>query len=184
MKQRKSSNNQGLRELAAFIEGGYRCYYCKVPTAATIEHIEAYSKGGATHIDNLKLACPYCNTRKGRMEVADFIQSKRWQLEIPADLPPSVRDLLKENYSWEGKNPIRTASAHSRVFLEEDQVFIEIRPGKKYDWQRTLLGKETNPKVIAATYDFLNRHYTTAKTANQVFSSDRARKKYFALKNK
>ncbi len=47
-----------------------RCEYCLHPQAFSllafeIEHIIAEKHGGATTIENLALACPYCNRYKG-----------------------------------------------------------------------------------------------------------------------
>lgn len=49
---------------------GNRCEYCLFPQKATLfafemEHIIAEKHGGATSLDNLALACPYCNRAKG-----------------------------------------------------------------------------------------------------------------------
>lgn len=165
--ERSTGSMQGLRALAAQFDG-MQCYYCKVPTAATIEHVKAFSEGGKTHISNLKVACPYCNTKKGKMSVEDFIESKRWKMPPLDPLPESVRALLFERYNYQnGQGIIQTTSIHSRLKLKGDLVYIEVRAGKKYPWQEIKLGKETNPGVVAASYDFLERHYTTEKTANK-----------------
>jgi hypothetical protein len=47
-----------------------RCEYCLLPQALFrrpfhIEHIIAKQHGGATHLDNLALACWQCNLKKG-----------------------------------------------------------------------------------------------------------------------
>ncbi len=47
-----------------------RCEYCLYPLGASLlsfemEHIVAEKHGGATALDNLALACPYCNRHKG-----------------------------------------------------------------------------------------------------------------------
>lgn len=46
------------------------CEYCHLPEAVTlvtfhIEHIIAEQHGGPTLLDNLALACPWCNLNKG-----------------------------------------------------------------------------------------------------------------------
>lgn len=169
--ERSQGSMQGLRALAAQFDG-MKCYYCKVPTAATIEHIKAFSNGGRTHISNLKVACPYCNTRKGTMEEGEFIESGRWRMD-PSDKDyKTVRDMLFDLYGYEnGSGIIQTSSIHSQLKISGDVVFIRVRPGKKYDWDEIKLGKETNPSVIAASYDFLERHYTTHKTVKRKIRS-------------
>jgi len=47
-----------------------RCEYCLYPEAYSflsfeIEHVVAEKHGGAAMLDNLALACPYCNRHKG-----------------------------------------------------------------------------------------------------------------------
>ncbi|MCU0570056.1 MAG: HNH endonuclease [Oculatellaceae cyanobacterium Prado106] len=49
---------------------GDRCEYCRFPQRVTflafeMEHIIAEKHGGTTTLDNLALACPYCNRAKG-----------------------------------------------------------------------------------------------------------------------
>lgn len=49
---------------------GNRCEYCRLPQAAFrrpfhIEHIIARQHGGQTDLENLALACWYCNLKKG-----------------------------------------------------------------------------------------------------------------------
>lgn len=49
---------------------GNRCEYCHLPQAAFrrpfhIEHIVAKQHGGETQLENLALACWYCNLKKG-----------------------------------------------------------------------------------------------------------------------
>lgn len=165
--ERSRGNMQGLRALAAQFDE-MKCYYCKVPTAATIEHVKAFSSGGKTDISNLKVACPYCNTRKGKMTADEFIESGRWRMaSIDRDYK-SVREMVAELYNYRlGSGTIYTTSIHSELVIVKDNVFIRIRPGKKYKWSEIKLGKETNPAVIAASYDFLERHYTSEKTVQK-----------------
>lgn len=46
-----------------------RCEYCRIPASAIfkhhIEHIFPLKHGGQTQIENLALACPFCNEQKG-----------------------------------------------------------------------------------------------------------------------
>ena len=47
-----------------------RCEYCLYPMTASLftfemEHVVAEKHGGSTTLDNLALACPYCNRFKG-----------------------------------------------------------------------------------------------------------------------
>jgi hypothetical protein len=49
---------------------GERCEYCHFPLRASLlsfemEHIIAEKHGGSNEVDNIALACPYCNRFKG-----------------------------------------------------------------------------------------------------------------------
>lgn len=49
---------------------GDRCEYCRFPQQVTLlafemEHIISEKHGGMTALENLALACPYCNRAKG-----------------------------------------------------------------------------------------------------------------------
>lgn len=61
--------DRGLAELVRQ-RAGERCEYCLMPAqfdpaAFEIDHVIARKHGGATHGDNLALACFACNNRKG-----------------------------------------------------------------------------------------------------------------------
>lgn len=48
--------------------GRIRCYWCKKPTKRGhrhLDHIIALARGGADAVENLCVACPACNTKKG-----------------------------------------------------------------------------------------------------------------------
>jgi hypothetical protein len=156
-------NAAHLRKLAADMsDKGMRCWYCGVPTAATIEHVHPQAKGGLSRFreNNLVLACNYCNTRKNTMPVEEFIKSGRWRLDHPP-LPSTTQEMLKFFFGWQpGMEYVRTNSPHSRLRLKGDNVLLEVRPGRNYPWEVINLGTGDNPKVIAAAYDFLKRHYT------------------------
>jgi hypothetical protein len=60
-----AATSQFVRERA-----GNRCEYCRLPQDFSalrfhIEHIIARQHGGAETLENLALACPECNLRKG-----------------------------------------------------------------------------------------------------------------------
>ena len=59
----------GLRRVV-FERAAGRCEYCLYPERYSflsfeVEHVVAEKHGGATTLDNLALACPYCNRHKG-----------------------------------------------------------------------------------------------------------------------
>jgi len=52
------------------IRAGHRCEYCGIPETDSglrfhVEHIIARQHGGSDDVENLALACPDCNWRKG-----------------------------------------------------------------------------------------------------------------------
>ncbi len=52
------------------------CFYCGGPfdslTFATIDHYVPMAKGGTGALRNLRLACSWCNRRKGALAPEDF----------------------------------------------------------------------------------------------------------------
>ena len=164
-----SKNPAHLRSLAAQMsDKGMRCDYCGVPTLATIEHVHPQAAGGRSKMHNLVLACPYCNTRKSTTDAEVFRASGKWKLRHPP-LPATVQEMLAMYFGWpdanaiaDDSNQVLTNSPHARFEIREqdDAALILIRPGRKYDWHLTNLGSLSNPKVVAAAYDFLARHYT------------------------
>lgn len=71
------------RAVAELVErDGDHCWYCGFTftesgdRACTIDHVIPRSEGGPNHVDNLRLACFYCNMRRGRMPQGDFEQSE------------------------------------------------------------------------------------------------------------
>lgn len=73
---RKSFQRRKLRELIFKRDGGHFinsikygvCHYCKSVLELddlTLDHVIPKSQGGSDNVDNLVIACAYCNTRKG-----------------------------------------------------------------------------------------------------------------------
>lgn len=158
-KRSPSNTQRSLRQMIARRDG-YRCRYCGVPTAATIEHMLPLSKGGRSSADNLCLACPYCNGHKGELSSEEFLEEKGWQIEERDNLPETVRDMLLQDYQLEG-DTVLTGSKHAQLVIEDDIVILLVRPSKHQPWQRLRLGRQDHPRVVAASYDFLLRHYTS-----------------------
>lgn len=150
-----------LRGLVSRNSEGMRCCYCGIPTAATIEHLNPRASGGKSKLDNIALACPYCNTRKGKMQPQDFMDSGRWKVEIPV-MPASAEDMLFDYFEWKG-GTLLTGSSHARAEIRDNYIIIMIRPNNKYDWTVINLGDIKHPKAIAFAYEFLVRHYTPPK---------------------
>lgn len=77
-----------------------RCEYCKSPAefatqAFSVEHIVPLSRGGATKLENLALACPGCNGHKyAKLEAPDPIDGKIVQLYNPRT------QVWKEHFHW------------------------------------------------------------------------------------
>lgn len=55
-------------------EQGMRCYYCAAPLSAGfhIDHRTPLARGGSNGPENLCVACPTCNCRKGAKTEAEF----------------------------------------------------------------------------------------------------------------
>ncbi len=69
---------------------GNRCEYCGFPQSVTLlafemEHIISEKHGGTTSLENLALACPYCNRAKGT-DLAQIIHDcENVQVVIPVE---------------------------------------------------------------------------------------------------
>lgn len=57
---------------------GNACVWCKIelvaPWLPTIEHWVPKSLGGSNKLENLRLACAWCNRKRGVMDPADFYE--------------------------------------------------------------------------------------------------------------
>jgi 5-methylcytosine-specific restriction endonuclease McrA len=73
---------QALRE-ALLSRDGYVCVLCG-GYGNEADHIVPRSKGGADHIDNLRVLCRTCNQRKGdREQVRTTGFNPNWLTQIP-----------------------------------------------------------------------------------------------------
>lgn len=81
------SSWQKVRLRKALLErDGKCCHYCEVelnlymvglPNSITIDHKIPVVKGGTHDLDNLVLACLWCNSRKSDIDYFDFIEMLR-----------------------------------------------------------------------------------------------------------
>lgn len=61
--------------------GVLRCAYCGKPLFPGnfhVDHVTPLSRGGSSAADNLCLACPDCNRRKGRMTLEEWNKTKKY----------------------------------------------------------------------------------------------------------
>lgn len=155
-----SDTTQGLRRIVARRDG-YRCYLCGVPTAATLEHIAPRQGGGRSKLENLRLACPYCNSVKGASPVEEFLAQERWRIEPPEELPESTRDMLVQCYGWRRRDGIvYSGSSNAHLEVRGNFVSVMVRAGIRDGWHSMTLGPQSNPRVTLAAWDFLRRHNT------------------------
>ena len=154
-KRSPSQTQTSLRRMVARRDG-YSCHYCRVPTAATIEHMDPLGGGGRSNSANLRLACPFCNTRKGERGADEFIDSGDWRRDAD-QIPEDFSLWLTTNYGQ--ADLVKTGSIHAQLLIEREIVYLLVRPSKKEDWLKVKLGAKDHPRVIAAAIDFLERHY-------------------------
>ncbi len=94
----------------------HRCEYCHFPETFAevpfhLDHVIAQQHGGPTHLDNLALACAFCNRFKGPNLSGIDPQTKR----IESLFHPR-RDRWEDHFSWNGSVLIgRTASARATI---------------------------------------------------------------------
>jgi hypothetical protein len=81
---------------------GSRCEYCRIPcqydeAVFCLDHITARKHHGPTHIDNLALACYWCNSYKGdNLTGIDPLTGEITRLFHPR------RDDWRRHFVWEG----------------------------------------------------------------------------------
>jgi hypothetical protein len=97
---------------------GFRCEYCRLPTRGQVatfpvDHVIARSRGGATEITNLALACPTCNAHEWAKDSATDPVS---MTEVSLFNPRSQN--WDEHFQWDpinslvlvGKTPVGRAT--------------------------------------------------------------------------
>jgi hypothetical protein len=100
------ATQQAVRDRA-----GRRCEYCCFPESFAelpfhFDHVIAQQHGGATTLDNLALACCYCNRYKGP-NVASIDQLTG---EVVALFNPR-RHIWREHFVWQGSRLSGTTDA-------------------------------------------------------------------------
>lgn len=177
MSVHKTKNWAAIRERSV-AKWGPRCWWCQVPTAATIEHLTTRSTGGSHWSDNLRLACPWCNFTRSDESVESWQAREGWKMPVRDNLPSSIRELADRDYG--GLTPsglIPTLSTNARLVVEAGSVYCEVRAGKDYQWRRVRLGPENHPLVVAAADEFLRRHLAKPGNGRPKPPSKRKRKR-------
>ena len=74
---RRLSRNQALAFFLT-LRDGTNCCYCTAHLTdenRTLEHVVPESRGGVSDMDNLRLACDWCNHHRSNRDVEDFLSS-------------------------------------------------------------------------------------------------------------
>lgn len=92
MRRKDPSSLEAIRHGVLFRlaeQYGWICWYCGIPlrssgkwgeqrridkVAAHLDHVIPKCAGGSNDIENLALACPFCNMAKGGASVDEFLQ--------------------------------------------------------------------------------------------------------------
>jgi hypothetical protein len=183
MSKSKSATWASLRAIVADRDG-YRCHYCHVPTATTIEHVRARTRGGGSYVDNLVLACPYCNRKKGTRDIVDFLAAEDWRLHPPT-LPSTTAEMLNTFFGIaDGTKLISTGSTNAKLSIENSLVSVLVRARAQDQWRTMILGDINRAAVVGAAWDFLTRHDTPAHPRkHRPPPSAFARKRKSAIRN-
>jgi len=115
------------------------CAYCNGegngtdPTGQAwhIDHVQPWSKGGATALDNLVQACARCNQRKGAMGDVAFLVSQLMELDGRVPIIPKVGG----QYAPDAWAKMRIYAAH-RFFRMAPTTIAEIALGNKGSHQK------------------------------------------------
>lgn len=152
-----------MRAVSAKLHGPF-CVYCRTPSCASIDHVQARTRGGEHGFENVRLCCPYCNSRKGNRPVEQFLAQRGWELERPADLPANTREMLQQHFGWDqASGEVATSTPNSKLLIEQGVVYCLVRPHKRAEWTRVRVGAVDVPAVTQAAWDFLTRHHTPSK---------------------
>jgi hypothetical protein len=114
---------------------GFRCEYCHLPQIFSallfhVEHIIARQHGGSDDLDNLALACPECNLRKGtNLTGIDPDTGEVVRLFNPR------KDMWDEHFSLQqyliaGRTPLGRTTAW----------LLAMNTGDRMRWRRLLVG--------------------------------------------
>ena len=114
---------------------GERCEFCRLPQAHSalafhIDHIIATQHGGPDNLENLALACPECNWRKGtNLSGIDPDTGKVTPLFHPR------RDEWKQHFAHDGARLVgQTAEGRTTVWL------LAMNTGDRFVWREMLMG--------------------------------------------
>ena len=113
--------SKAWRETVAYVRtrASGRCEYCQMDEALSgipceVDHIRPKSVGGSDSLDNLCLACSYCNGRKWAK--TEGIDPK---VNLPVPLYNPRTQAWQEHFVWilnglkiEGQTPIGRATVH------------------------------------------------------------------------
>jgi hypothetical protein len=103
-------------EQAIRLRAKHRCEYCHFPESFAevpfhLDHVIAQQHGGETHLENLALACAFCNRFKGPNLSGVDPQTK--QIEL---LFHPRHDVWEAHFHWNGAILIgRTASGRATI---------------------------------------------------------------------
>jgi hypothetical protein len=143
------------RDIIADRDGPY-CHYCRVPTAATVEHLHPRSKDGEHGLRNTVLACPYCNATRGNEDLLSWRGRRGWKID-----PPAVKD-YEELLAYYPKSVhgqyLYTGNTNSRVKIQDGRAIIQVRSGRGYEWRQVWTGSTSNPQHLIALWLFMRRH--------------------------
>lgn len=85
---------QEKRVAIVVIRDGGQCVYCGSSHKLTLDHIKPRIDGGSHEAENLVTACQSCNSKRGSMDIADFVQTfEGWELIADRILRQIVKPL-------------------------------------------------------------------------------------------
>lgn len=108
------------------------CMYCDAQhTPLQLEHIHPKSKGGTDKISNLGLACGSCNSKKGALDVSDFLAKDPARLKrVLAQAKAPLKDAAAVNSTrWALFNALKAAGLPVTVASGGQTKFNRCRLG-------------------------------------------------------
>lgn len=85
----------------------YQCRYCGIDgIPMTVDHLVLWEEGGPSIEENLLTSCRKCNKTRGRMQYADWLNSRYYQ-KVSQNISPEIKILNSELVGTLKDIPIR-----------------------------------------------------------------------------
>lgn len=157
----------GTQKQAAYLVARGKCENCGKPLEPNwhADHIQPYSKGGTTTLDNLQALCPECNWKKGakvnELSLPDWFKLRDWQ-EVASETyqRKTAKDFLTVATPGAGKTFFALYLALLHLQDKSIDRVVVVCPS---DYLSRQWAQDAAKLGIHLDYTFANRHGNEAK---------------------